>query len=156
MVFQRAWRQFQLNAEAAWSITTSSSNIIIAIIDTGVLTSYPDLAANLWTNPNVAEDATNGYPGDIHGWDFYNNGSDPDPDLGDGSGDGNVFHGRSVAGMTAAVVGTARDRGVAPQRRHGGHRPPLQGRRPALEINLDRALSRNDSIAAKQSEALTV
>jgi subtilisin family serine protease len=92
-----------LEAEATWNITTGSSNIVIAIIDTGVLTNHPDLAANLWTNPYVAEDATNGYPGDIHGWDFYNNGSDPDPDLGDGSGDGNVFHGTFVAGVAAAV-----------------------------------------------------
>ncbi|HTS18394.1 MAG TPA: S8 family serine peptidase [Verrucomicrobiae bacterium] len=92
-----------LNAEAAWNITTGSSNIVIAIIDTGVLTNHPDLAANLWTNPSVAADATNGYPGDINGWDFYNNDSDPDPDLGDGSGDGNVFHGTFVAGVAAAV-----------------------------------------------------
>ncbi|MGD1017752.1 MAG: S8 family serine peptidase [Verrucomicrobiia bacterium] len=92
-----------LEAEAAWNVTTGSSNIVIAIIDTGVLTNHPDLAANLWTNPNVAEDATNGYPGDIHGWDFYNNGPDPDPDLGDGSGDENVFHGTFVAGVAAAV-----------------------------------------------------
>ncbi|MGO9610821.1 MAG: S8 family serine peptidase [Verrucomicrobiia bacterium] len=92
-----------LEAEAAWNITTGSSNIVIAIIDTGVLTNHPDIAANLWTNPNVAEDATNGYPGDIHGWDFYNNGPDPDPELGDGGGDGNVFHGTFVAGVAAAV-----------------------------------------------------
>ena len=42
-------------------------------------------------------------PGDIHGWDFYNGGPDPDPDLGDGGGDGNVFHGTFVAGVAAAV-----------------------------------------------------
>ncbi|MGD0060431.1 MAG: S8 family serine peptidase [Verrucomicrobiia bacterium] len=92
-----------LEAEAAWNVTTGSSNIVIAIIDTGVLTNHPDLAGNLWTNPNVAEDATNGYPGDINGWDFYNGGPDPDPDLGDGGGDGNVFHGTFVAGVAAAV-----------------------------------------------------
>jgi subtilisin family serine protease len=92
-----------LEAEAAWNVTTGSSNIVIAIIDTGVLTNHPDIAANLWTNPNVAADATNGYPGDINGWDFYNNGPDPDPDLGDGGGDGNVFHGTFVAGVAAAV-----------------------------------------------------
>jgi subtilisin family serine protease len=92
-----------LEAEAAWNITTGSSNIVIAIVDTGVLTNHPDLAANIWTNPYVTEDATNGYPGDIHGWDFYNNDSDPDPDLGDGGGDENVFHGTFVAGVAAAV-----------------------------------------------------
>ena len=93
-----------LNAEAAWSITTGSSNIIIAVIDTGVAIRHPDLAANIWTNLNVAEDASAGYTNDFHGWDFYDNDNDPNPDLGDGtSGDGNVFHGTFVAGVAAAV-----------------------------------------------------
>ncbi len=93
-----------LNAEAAWSITRGSSNIVIAVIDTGVAINHPDLAANIWTNPNEAEDASEGYVGDVHGWDFYNNDNDPNPDLGDGvSGDGDVFHGTFVAGCAAAV-----------------------------------------------------
>jgi serine protease len=91
-----------LNAEAAWNITTGSSNIIIAVIDTGVAINHPDLAANIWTNPG--DDSSDGYTNDVHGWDFYNNDNDPDPDLGDGtSGDGDVFHGTFVAGVAAAV-----------------------------------------------------
>jgi subtilisin family serine protease len=93
-----------LNAEAAWNITTGSSNIIIAVIDTGVAINHPDLAANIWTNPDGNGTNGDGYVDDIHGWDFYNNDNDPNPDLGDGtSGDGNVFHGTFVAGVAAAV-----------------------------------------------------
>jgi len=93
-----------LNAEAAWNITTGSSNIIIAVIDTGVAINHPDLAANIWTNPGGNDTNGDGYIGDIHGWDFYNSTNNPNPDLGDGvSGDGNVFHGTFVAGIAAAV-----------------------------------------------------
>jgi subtilisin family serine protease len=91
-----------LNAEAAWNITTGSSNIIIAVIDTGVAINHPDLAGNIWTNPG--DDSSDGYTNDVHGWDFYNNDNNPNPDLGDGtSGDGDVFHGTFVAGVAAAV-----------------------------------------------------
>lgn len=49
--------------------------VVVAIIDSGVDISHPDLAANVWTNPrevagNGRDDDNNGYVDDIHGWDF--------------------------------------------------------------------------------------
>ena len=49
--------------------------VVVAIIDSGVDITHPDLAANVWTNPreiagNGRDDDNNGYVDDIHGWDF--------------------------------------------------------------------------------------
>jgi len=49
--------------------------VTVAIIDSGVDITHPDLAANVWTNPrevagNGRDDDNNGFVDDVHGWDF--------------------------------------------------------------------------------------
>jgi subtilisin family serine protease len=87
-----------LDAPAAWDISTGSETILVAVIDTGCDLNHPDLAANIWTNPgeipgNGIDDDGNHYIDDIHGWDF----SDQDNDPQDASG-----HGTHVAGIIGA------------------------------------------------------
>jgi len=64
-----------IDAPEAWNIETGSPDITIAIIDTGVDYTHPDLADNIWTNEgeipdNNIDDDDNGYIDDTMGWDF--------------------------------------------------------------------------------------
>jgi len=73
---------------------------IIAIIDTGVDMTHPDLAPNLWINTAEAngeegyDNDGNGFKNDVHGWDFINN---------TGNIRDNNMHGTHVAGIAAAA-----------------------------------------------------
>ena len=80
-----------IDAEKAWSITTGSEDIVVAVIDTGVDYRIADLAPNMWANqaelngqPGVDDDG-NGFVDDVYGYDFVNNDGDPLDDHGHGS-----------------------------------------------------------------------
>ena len=90
-----------IDAPEAWDIHTGVKGFLIAILDTGVDTTHPDLALNLWMNqqemfgkPNVDDDG-NGQADDFYGWDFIGNKSDPVDD---------VYHGTYVAGIIGAFA----------------------------------------------------
>lgn len=51
-----------IDAEAAWSITTGSSNVTIVIVDSGIDTLHPELLGKLLPGYDAMEDGTNGYP----------------------------------------------------------------------------------------------
>lgn len=98
-LFPQLWGMQKIKTPEAWDTTIGSANVIIAIIDSGVHWTHPDLRANMWQNPgetpgNGIDDDMNGFVDDVVGWDFAFNDNNPN----DGNG-----HGTHVAGTAAAV-----------------------------------------------------
>lgn len=71
-----------IDAPEAWDIIHDAEDIIVAVIDSGVDYTHPDLAENMWTDANGN-----------HGYDFFNNNSNPYDYYG---------HGTHVAGIVGA------------------------------------------------------
>ncbi len=72
------WGLQKINAPAAWDVTTGSDSVLIAVVDTGLDTTHPDLAGRF-----------------VSGWNFVNNSAD----VTDGYG-----HGTHVSGTIAAAT----------------------------------------------------
>jgi subtilisin family serine protease len=88
-----------IDATDAWDTLTSASNIVVAVLDSGIHTTHQDLAPNLWRNPgeipgNGVDDDGNGYVDDVFGINTLATNGVPEDDFG---------HGSHVAGILGAV-----------------------------------------------------
>src|ERR1700730_8626592 len=83
---------------AAWGITTGTNSVIIAVLDTGVQYSHPDLFTNMWNNPG----GIFGCPAGTHGYNVISYNCDPMDDDTAYSG-----HGTHVAGIMGATGNNA-------------------------------------------------
>ncbi|HUZ47004.1 MAG TPA: putative Ig domain-containing protein [Terriglobia bacterium] len=85
-------------ARAAWGVATGTNSVVVAVLDTGVQYSHPDLAANMWNNPG----GIGGCPSGTHGYNVLSSNCDPmDDDTAYGG------HGTHVAGIIGAVGNNA-------------------------------------------------
>ena len=100
-----AWEQFDAKAPE------EKRQVIVAVIDTGIDHSHPELKDSMWTNPGEIpgdgiDNDGNGYVDDIHGWNFYTD----SPTLYSGTEDS---HGTHTAGTIAASRGNEGIAGIA-------------------------------------------
>lgn len=94
-----------LRALEAWVKTQGSKDVVVAVLDSGVDYTHPDLAANMWVRPDSVpqyRDANLGSFNDLHGFNAVDNQSDPMDDNG---------HGTHCAGIIGAEGNN--DEGIA-------------------------------------------
>lgn len=98
--YRNLWGMNKIQAPKAWDISTKT-DIIVAVIDTGVDYNHPDLKDNMWINPdeipgNGIDDDGNDIVDDIYGANFI-----PEQATGDPMDD--VNHGTHCAGTIGAI-----------------------------------------------------
>jgi subtilisin family serine protease len=77
-----------IDAPEGWDVLTSASNIVVAVLDSGIRATHEDLATNMWINPNDGG----------HGFNAFTGGNDSGDDQGHGT-------------ITAGVLGAAGNNG---------------------------------------------
>ena len=130
-----------INLPEAYSLLAeadASRTVTVAILDTGVDTTHPALADNIWVNENEIplndiDDDNNGYVDDVYGWDFFHNDNSvchykvsPTGQI-SALPEDNDNHGTHCAGIIAASQGIAGvasgiDVRILPLKIHGGEK----------------------------------
>ena len=110
--YKEQWNLPLIGMPRAWAIEKGSSDVIIAIVDSGIDHAHQDLVEKIWRNTgeipdNGIDDDQNGYIDDIRGWDFTdipNVAFKGDSVVGDNDPIDESGHGTHVAGIAAADV----------------------------------------------------
>lgn len=74
-----------IHAQEAWKLEEGSRDVVVAVVDTGIDPSHPDLKANLWREAGTGH----------YGWDFVKGSANPGDEHG---------HGTHVSGIIGAQL----------------------------------------------------
>ncbi|MEI6805415.1 MAG: S8 family peptidase [Myxococcaceae bacterium] len=93
-----------INAPEAWNVTKGDRDVVLGIIDTGILYTHPDLVDNVWTNAgeipgNNKDDDGDGYIDDVHGINAMDKTGDPLDDNGHGTHCSGIMGGTNTKGQ---------------------------------------------------------
>ena len=96
-----------VSAKEAWEIANDASEVLVAVLDSGIRYTHEDLAANMWVNSgeiagNGLDDDNNGYVDDVHGINTVGVNGERTPET-EGDPMDDLGHGTHVAGIVGAV-----------------------------------------------------
>lgn len=97
--FADMWGLQNIGMQSLWNSSLSLSQVVVAVVDSGVDINHPELIGRIWINPqevagNGVDDDGNGKIDDIHGWNFLSDTANVEDAQG---------HGTAVAGIIAAT-----------------------------------------------------
>ena len=82
--WDRQWYLRQMGLPEAWTVTTGTSAVTVAVIDTRIDIEHPDLKENIWRNLKEVpgdglDNDRDGYIDNVNGWNFVNNSPNVQP-----------------------------------------------------------------------------
>ena len=108
---EMGWYLNQINITNAWDFTTGSEEIVVAVVDSGIDFSHPEITNAQWINndeipDNGIDDDKNGFIDDVSGWDFVSNDNNPGPEPDDSI----HYHATFISGI---IAGSHNEEGIA-------------------------------------------